>query len=421
MKQTLKKMNIQSTNDVLRAWNSLDSAYRQASNIYRSVKRRSEYRVTIPQSTHMYIAVSIMLHDLIVDPRDVTFQGYFNDGRVQADELLSEGAKYSFNIGLYRYGVSVETAKKDYDGDATGNQGIVITCPNRKAVDVLRDRLLAVEETMRARQKNVCTFSKYGWSGTRTIPNRSLDKLVLRTGVLERLVASVDDFYSSRDLYISLGIPWHRGILLSGPPGTGKSSLVVALANHFDKNIYFLSLKDLQTDKDLIDAVQGISGAGILLLEDVDAVSQDGTSIAALLNVLDGSVTPDGLLVVMTTNHPEKLNQTLLRPGRVDTHEYIDVLDDDQLERLVYAITGKHHYDLPPLMEVWSPAEVIGLVKTHIRDLDSLVPELRRQLMTGKDVQTPLELDLGADLTEHEKRERRARRIVEEVTDGVIL
>src|SRR5690606_5301281 len=105
------------------------------------------------------------------------------------------------------------------------------------------------------------------------LPLRDLETDVLADGLMERLVDDLEGFFAAETAWGRLGIPWHRGYLLSGPPGTGKTSVVKALASHFGMDLYYAPLADLREDANLIDLVSAVRPRSLLLLEDVDVLS----------------------------------------------------------------------------------------------------------------------------------------------------
>jgi hypothetical protein len=210
------------------------------------------------------------------------------------------------------------------------------------------------------------------WNRRNDLPPRTLDSIVLKTGQLEHLIGDLAEFLESEEDYVRTSQPWHRGYLLSGPPGTGKTSVVKAIAHHFGMPIYYLPLGDLEKDADLTNLVAQVEPRSLLLLEDVDVYhaatqrDEDGrVTLSALLNGLDGVWTPHGLVSVLTTNDRDALDPALIRAGRIDVDERFTNLDLDQGVRLV-----NWFYRLPPggtlgvpegmKFDGRSPAELIG-------------------------------------------------------------
>jgi len=160
---------------------------------------------------------------------------------------------------------------------------------------------------------------------------RPLESVVLERGVKERIVEDVQAFLAARTWYLDRGIPYRRGYLLYGPPGTGKSSFIQALAGHLDFNIAILNVSERGlTDDRLNHLLTKVPRRTIVLLEDVDVAfvnrrkpGADGyggatVTFSGLLNALDGVASAEERIIFLTTNHVEKLDEALIRPGRVD-------------------------------------------------------------------------------------------------------
>lgn len=208
----------------------------------------------------------------------------------------------------------------------------------------------------------------YGYHGcwqrvARKLP-RSLETVVLPRTQIDRLVADAEWFFQAVGWYRDRGVPYRRGYLLSGPPGCGKTSLVMALASHFRRPIYTLNLGSIWSDDKLFEAVANVPAAALLLIEDIDAAKAskvrkpkkeperrsvlapqgpridepegeaEGMTLSGLLNAIDGVASSDGRLLIMTTNHPERLDDALIRPGRVDLQEYVGPLGAGDARRL---------------------------------------------------------------------------------------
>jgi hypothetical protein len=192
--------------------------------------------------------------------------------------------------------------------------------------------------------------SRWGgdWHRRNDLPPRKLDSVVLRAEQLERLVEDLETFLSAEKVYGRMSQPWHRGYLLHGAPGTGKTSVARALANHFEMPLHYLPLGDLEQDADLMSLVGAIPPKSMLLLEDIDVYHAmidreevaKKASLAAMLNALDGIWTPHGLVTVMTTNDKSAIDPALLRAGRVDVDEEFKPLNQEQAQRLFLQMTG---------------------------------------------------------------------------------
>lgn len=170
-----------------------------------------------------------------------------------------------------------------------------------------------------------------GWESPAGYRPRGLESVMLPPGEKERLLRDLGRFLDSRERYRRLGVPHHRGYLFHGPPGTGKTSLASALGDHFGLALFNVDLGELN-DRSLKAAVRAVPARSIILFEDIDAMRAghsredtppdkrptSGVSLAGLLNVLDGFHAPQEAVFVMTSNHSERLDAALVRPGRID-------------------------------------------------------------------------------------------------------
>ncbi|MBL8956238.1 MAG: ATP-binding protein [Myxococcaceae bacterium] len=151
----------------------------------------------------------------------------------------------------------------------------------------------------------------------------SFDDLVLAGGLACEIRSDVQRFFARRAFYEAHRLPWKRGLLFVGPPGNGKTQTVRALLSELRMPVLYV--KGFRARND--DAENNIrrvferarrQSPGVLVLEDLDCLIEDHYR-SVFLNELDGFTENSGLLVIATTNHPEKLDRSILdRPSRFD-------------------------------------------------------------------------------------------------------
>ncbi|XP_061413256.1 mitochondrial chaperone BCS1 [Lethenteron reissneri] len=179
---------------------------------------------------------------------------------------------------------------------------------------------------------------------------RPLNSVVLHDGVADKIKQDVHEFISNPKWYLDRGIPYRRGYLLYGPPGCGKSSFITALAGKLEYSICLLSLSDRSLSDDRLNHLLSVAPQQtLILLEDVDAafVSRETSTenpsayqglgrltFSGLLNALDGVASTEARIVFMTTNHIDRLDPALIRPGRVDFKQYVGYCSSWQLEQM---------------------------------------------------------------------------------------
>lgn len=170
---------------------------------------------------------------------------------------------------------------------------------------------------------------------------RPMSSIIMPKAEKEALISDVVGFRGSREWYGQRGLPWRRGYLLEGPPGTGKSSLIMALAGVARKGVHIINPQTVSNDNELLRAFSE-AGDGIVVIEDIDAIEvsntrepegdakgkkeNKGITLSGLLNAIDGVAARDGRILFITSNHPDKLDAALIRPGRVDVRMHLGLL-----------------------------------------------------------------------------------------------
>ena len=214
------------------------------------------------------------------------------------------------------------------------------------------------------------------WRIRCTRSRRPLSSIYLDKNQKNEIMEDIKEYLApvTAKWYSDRGIPYRRGYLFHGQPGTGKTSLALALAGHFKLEVYILSLLDPDiNDRSLQTLFQSLRSGVIVLLEDVDSAgigreadepfdaldpfgldpmsSEDEqyknmteiekkkwmrklrkqrimpparVTLSGLLNAIDGAGAPEGHILIMTSNKPESLDEALVRAGRVDVRVRFD-------------------------------------------------------------------------------------------------
>ncbi|KEZ42997.1 putative BCS1 protein [Scedosporium apiospermum] len=234
------------------------------------------------------------------------------------------------------------------------------------------------------------------WERNMSRDTRPLSTVILSADTKKRLLDDMTDYLdpATRRWYSNRGIPYRRGYLLYGPPGTGKSSLSLALAGHFNLRIYIVSLSSIHSNEEnLTTLFSELPRRCVVLLEDIDTAGLTNTreqpkapntpttkdlvsttadqapgaapspvpgrlSLSGLLNILDGVASQEGRILIMTTNHIEKLDKALIRPGRVDMSIEFGWADRDISASIFNAIYTA--LDADSSMDSDSPADEVS-------------------------------------------------------------
>lgn len=141
------------------------------------------------------------------------------------------------------------------------------------------------------------------------------------------LISHIENFISpkTKERYLKYGRIYKTSIMLTGVPGSGKTSIVKAIASKYDRPVYVFNFTKELNDEGLINLMREIKNDSIILFEDIDAFFVDrepqkiNISFSALLNVMDGIYgSTSGCITFITANNPDRLDSALIRPGRVD-------------------------------------------------------------------------------------------------------
>jgi SpoVK/Ycf46/Vps4 family AAA+-type ATPase len=217
---------------------------------------------------------------------------------------------------------------------------------------------------------------------------QDLDKSII---ILDETQTSVynkiESFWDSRKDYQKLGIAHKRGYLLSGPPGTGKTTLVKYLMKELSSHGgIILELCNIGDLPDAIRAVRAINGSEtkvMVYMEDVEEYNEEVLSTA-----MDGATSVDNVIFIGTTNYPDRVSKRLKdRPSRFDEVITIDYPNKDSranfIKNIAKDLTDEDVNKIIDISDGMSQAHVKELIIQKIiynkssEDLESLSKEFK--------------------------------------------
>ena len=217
------------------------------------------------------------------------------------------------------------------------------------------ERLLEEIEKQHDLQNKIKMFKYSGdWNWIKDVSKRNLDSIFIEQAKKDLVVDRINSFIKEEQWYIEKGIPYQLGIMLYGPPGTGKTSYIKAIASHFSYPIYYIPTNAFLK---IEDAFEKLTEKCVVVIEDIDCQTfthsrEDDNfkenfvkatkdkiksdlgmvGLSEILNALDGFAGVDGRILIATTNHIDKLDSALLRPGRFDLKINIDYVNQEILQ-----------------------------------------------------------------------------------------
>ena len=258
------------------------------------------------------------------------------------------------------------------------------------------------------------------WESQDFSNKRNIKTVILQDGQIQDIIDDLDDFMNNKDWYIQKGIPYTRGYLFYGPPGTGKTSLIKGISAYTSRNIHYLVLKNVSSDEHLIKLLGKIDyDKTVLVIEDIDCmtdiilerknnerireeilkkelnqikkdinalalnkeVNKDNDNkeltLSGILNAIDGIFNNEGRIMIITTNHPEKIDKALVRPGRIDKKVHFDLCTRKQIcdiYNMMYGLELNINNINKKYNKMFSPAEIMALFLIYKRN-----PELAKE------------------------------------------
>jgi chaperone BCS1 len=290
----------------------------------------------------------------------------FVDGRPKSADaspnlILSLGTGHHYFMRGWR----IFQVKRETEPSAVGTWGsiierVTVTCLGRSQQPI-RDLISEVKQLAEQSGKNFTSI--YAWSNGWTLFScqlpRKLDSIFIEPDKMKLILETIHKFLDSKEYYLDRGIPYRLGILFYGMPGSGKTSMVNALAHNFGRQIRTLDISNV-SNNELMAALANEVKSSLFLIEDIDSfreVAEDDSqtpsrpsgvtqgisvrlnrlTLSGLLCALDGASASDGRVVIMTTNHIKNLPAALMRKGRVDLAvEFAPIGRDEAIRMMKY-------------------------------------------------------------------------------------
>ena len=296
---------------------------------------------------------------------------------IEKEIQLGDGIHFFINQGRLFW---VRRYKLDSNGTEREKAGITIYTfgRNRAALVNLIDAALPV-----FKEKNHVSLYRpcgSGWDRRCNIVPRSMDSIAAKQELKDELIQSVQEFLDSEAWYIEKGITYKEVHVFHGPTGTGKTSLIRAIATLFKLPIFEVDLSSV-SNSSLLSLLDGLPKRCICLIEDFDSsgatkkrakleavqndsetklvdkdnkgdnvspladLNLDMLTISGLLNALDGISGPSGVIYFLSTNSIDNIDPAILRKGRTDWLRYIGAIGDEEIKNYIRFISPT--YEIP--------------------------------------------------------------------------
>ena len=216
-------------------------------------------------------------------------------------------------------------------------------------------------DNMIRRQKKILIYTNdemcFCRSGKK--PKRSLDSILIPEEDKMNMINKITNFMKpeTRELYERLGKNYKMIVLFHGLPGTGKTSFIHAIASHFKRDIAVYTHDKKNGDSQFGQLMRSVHDK-ILCLEDMDCLfntreteDKSGITFSGIINTLDGFLSPyddednNPFLCFITTNCIEKLDKTLIRPGRVDHFLEFSEIKKSERHKMFFNYFGQDYVD----------------------------------------------------------------------------
>ena len=346
---------------------ALVELYNKGKHRYELFKSNRAYTVNVSEEDPLYSDIHAWLMSIMPDEKHHSLlvsspERNYDDGGVSEDDgspriekrpplrvRFDDGADRVVMIGGHKVRVWVSTPDQGKEITSSWEREpkkIKLQAQSHEGQMAIIDELNRLNDQKATVRKAVLKMvAPWGgqWRTRSDLPPRTMESVFIPDEQKNRIISDVGAFLSQEDRYNKMSFPWHRGYMLYGPPGTGKTSIVKGLANHFNLDLWYIGLADLNNESGLLSLLSQVGPRSILLLEDIDTVKiakgEDAEAtgkitVGSLLNALDGVSTPHGLITMMPPHPFDQLDERIVRAGRRDLLEEIGYPTPQVLEKM---------------------------------------------------------------------------------------
>ena len=329
-------------------------------------------------------------------PKIIYIEDDEDDEDTKDAPILSAGyGKHYFWIGCRPF--MMERHRRDENNQSWQTKETITIYTVGRSQESLR-RL--VKTVIDANKKE--SFTKvYEWSNSWDYQfeqeSRSVDTIFLGSKKKSLILGTIDKFLASEKYYLMHGIPYHLGIMLCGISGSGKTSMVRAICTYLKRNLYMVDISSIG-GKEICKAFARVPKNGIILIEDMDSYEESGKkketsgngqptemtmkispiNTSNLSNALDGASSTNGRIVVMTTNHMDKIDPILLRPGRADLCVEFGYMEQDAVREMIQSLYGHAVPDGTLFRDDIVAADLQNMILVHRDDPEYVMSKIRR-------------------------------------------